>query len=352
MEHVRGTIVAGRLKPGDRLPTRGEFAGRFKTTAVTVQRAFDRLVEEGFVTVSGNRGTFVSAHPPNASRYALVFPGAPGRQGWVKFWTVLQNVAFKMERGDELRIPTYLDTERLEGSPDYLRLQDDVRAHRVAGIIFSSNPSAFDGTPVATNAAFARVALMGPPLRPGIPAVSFGPPKRFFERAAEWLAGKKRRRVAAITVPGFAEGHLEGLHEAAGKNGLACRPHQVLFGHQGSPEGSSQLARVLMHLPRRERPDALIVTDDNLTEQVCAGLRQEGVRVGKDIDVVAHCNFPPPAPSAVPIARLGYDIRGVLETCIGILDVQRAGRKPRALTNIEPVFEWETPSGKRNEGLA
>ena len=91
--HLRQLIVDEELRPGDRLPPRTALETQFRVSTVTVQRAFDRLVDDGFVRVAGRSGTFVAAQPPHTHRYVLAFSHRMGEPGWVRFWTVLANVA-------------------------------------------------------------------------------------------------------------------------------------------------------------------------------------------------------------------------------------------------------------------
>jgi GntR family transcriptional regulator/MocR family aminotransferase len=59
---LRRAILAGRLRPGDRLPPTRELARRLSVSRTTVAVAYDRLWGEGFVTARVGAGTFVSAH--------------------------------------------------------------------------------------------------------------------------------------------------------------------------------------------------------------------------------------------------------------------------------------------------
>jgi len=90
-----------------------------------------------------------------------------------------------------------------------------------------------------------------------------------------------------------------------------------------------------------DRPDALLVTDDNLVEYATAGLVDAGVRVPTDMDVVVHCNFPWPTPSLVPVRRIGYDAAQMLRACLDIADVQRHGAPVPSPRTIPPLFEDE-----------
>jgi len=59
-EELRADIAAGRLRPGDRLPSEPELARRYRTTRNTVRHALARLVFEGVVERRMGLGSFVA----------------------------------------------------------------------------------------------------------------------------------------------------------------------------------------------------------------------------------------------------------------------------------------------------
>ncbi len=63
-DSLRRGIVGGEFPSGSRLPNRRQLAERFGASSVTVQRAMERLVRDGFVYADGPNGTFVTPHPP------------------------------------------------------------------------------------------------------------------------------------------------------------------------------------------------------------------------------------------------------------------------------------------------
>jgi GntR family transcriptional regulator len=67
---IADAISSGQLKPGDRVPTERSLCQRFSVSRATVRRAYRRLAEEGVVTATVGRGSFVVgaplAEPPNA----------------------------------------------------------------------------------------------------------------------------------------------------------------------------------------------------------------------------------------------------------------------------------------------
>jgi DNA-binding LacI/PurR family transcriptional regulator len=95
--------------------------------------------------------------------------------------------------------------------------------------------------------------------------------------------------------------------------------------------------------PADERPDGLVVADDNLAEAATAGVMASGVNAAADLDVVVHCNLPWPPPTMVPVARLGFDIGRVLRTAIDLVDDHRRTDGPPAVVPVPAQFDWELP---------
>ena len=60
---LRSSIQAGRLAPGQRLPSENELAERYETSRPTVRRAIALLKAEGLVSTEQGRGAFVRPKP-------------------------------------------------------------------------------------------------------------------------------------------------------------------------------------------------------------------------------------------------------------------------------------------------
>lgn len=61
-EHIGAEILAGRLKPGSRLPPEPNLAERFDVNRHTIRRAIKALADDGLVRAEQGRGTFVQEH--------------------------------------------------------------------------------------------------------------------------------------------------------------------------------------------------------------------------------------------------------------------------------------------------
>ena len=334
--HIREQIRRGHLQPGDRVPGRVELIDQFQVSAMTVQRAFDRLQADGFVEVHGRRGTYVCAAPAFRHLFVLAFPLAAKRRA--RFWNVLAQVAPDLiTPPDRLKILDEIDLHA--GSWEVAELTEDARQRRIAGIFFATDPFLVANSPILTQPGIPRVAIGVKPA-PGVPTLIHLGGDMLLPRAVDYLAGRGRRRLAQITVPGA---HVPGeFARLLAAHGLPCQPWCEQCMSQATAEWAEQLALLLFALPASERPDGLIIRDDNLTDPVCRALLRLGLSAA-DLDVVAHCNFPEPPPE-FPVTRLGFDNRALFRLGLQALRDQADGRPVAATLRLEPQFEWELPA--------
>ena len=341
-DDLRQQIVAGRFSPGARLPTREELWKRYGTTPVTMQRVFSQLMKEGFIVSRGWEGTFVAERPPHLNSFALVFPykDRPGRR-WPEFWRAMEReaVALARERGHELHFSYGNETH--EDREAYLQLEEDVLAHRVAGLIFATPPDYLRGSPVLDVPGIPRVAISPAPMPPNVKAVTLG--GTMFTDAIDCLVQAGRRRIAVVTVPPVRDMVASVLRDA----GVAVPPYWIQTSTYDDTEGARRAVQLLMAGRPGERPDGLFVFDDNLVESATAGLLDAHVRVPEEVLVVAHCNFPRPTPSLVPARRIGHDVCTLLRRCVELIEMQRRGEPAPDLSVVASVWSEGTQVGAR-----
>lgn len=337
---IREQIVAGHLLPGSRLPTRDEIGQKYGAGANTVQRALDRLRVDGFIQSSGRNGTHVSVEPPHLTRYAVVFPGNPSQpHDWVSFFTALRNEAIRAQRTEGRKLPLYYGVHQDPTNDDYQALLADVLAHRVAGIVFASSAHGLVGSPILEAPGIPRVGIMLPAPHATFPTI-YTDANSFLDRALKFLQERGCRKVAFINPPGF-ESLCEPMLEKIAKLGMETRPFWNQTVSVSIPYTARNLAHLLFHPEQTDRPDGLIISDDNLVEHATAGLLDAGVQVPGDIEVVAHCNFPWPTPSIVQVQRLGFDAHEVLQLAIDYIDALRRGESVAPVATIPARFENE-----------
>ena len=129
-------IRSGAKPPGSRLPTRLELASQFQTTPVTIQKALNRLMADGFVKARGRSGTFVVDRPPHLYRFGLVIT-APRATG---FLGVLVDQAARLAQLRHWNFPVYSNVDGSGNSEDYRRMLVDLQSHRLA-VVATPNQS-------------------------------------------------------------------------------------------------------------------------------------------------------------------------------------------------------------------
>jgi DNA-binding LacI/PurR family transcriptional regulator len=156
----------------------------------------------------------------------------------------------------------------------------------------------------------------------------------------EWLAGQGCRRLALVTVPQTTEPEIAAWADAASSRGLALSRPRVLAVPTDAPRWAQHAVQALMDRPAAERPDGLVVTDDNLVPSASAGLLASGVRVPDECRLAAHGNFPWATECFVPAMRFGPDTRQVMRACMDAIDQARRGR-PMPDRIVIPVIQDE-----------
>jgi len=329
--YVRELVVSGRLKPGDSVPTRRGLAAQFDASPVTVQAAVAGLVREGFLTVRSQR-TFVSENSPHLCRYAVVLPVARDEIEKNRFWKalVLETERIRDREGRDIRI--YFDVNGGATSPGEVELLEDVARRRLAGIIFASAPFLLKKSPILRRQGIARVAFMTP--AKGYAGLSTITLSGFEARALALMAASGRKRVAVLCTPGVEE---EWERRILKTPGIRMRKSWLQSVSQTAPQSARRCMWLLMDTARTERPDGLVITDDNLVEAATLGLKEAGARVPAQLQVIAHCNYPRLPHAHVPVEWVGYDARLAVKTAIEDLDRQiRKGSPPRRLS-VGPV---------------
>jgi GntR family transcriptional repressor for pyruvate dehydrogenase complex len=73
LEKLKGELMSGRLKPGDRLPTVNAMAGTMSVRPSSVREAYRILASLGLLEVTQGRGTFVTALPTDGPSVLQTF---------------------------------------------------------------------------------------------------------------------------------------------------------------------------------------------------------------------------------------------------------------------------------------
>lgn len=339
---LRERIATGVYQPASRLPSWVELAAEFKVSSVTIERTMAMLAQEGFTEGRGRHGTFVVVHPPHLSLFALLFPANPGPRSahpWSHFYSALCRAAERRERLDAFcRVPRHYDIFPGQETPAFRQLAEEVRNHRLAGLILAVPHLAvarelFDpAVPV--------VLLGGAAAGVSVPSV-YSDLSSFYRRALQRLRAQGRTRVGLISARWAEQAWEQQFPALCREFGLASDPCLVQFPNLGHASSAAQSVRLLLSLPDAQRPDALIIDDDHLVASATAGVQAAGFADSARLGVMAFANYPNVQPAAVPVDVLGFDAAKILDHCIRVIEQKRQGHAVPAATPVPAEFAAE-----------
>lgn len=345
LNEIRKRILEGKYAPGGQVPTRMELARDFNASSVTIQRAMDQLRREGFIEVQNRQATLVATHPPHLHHYALIFAHSPDRHRtvWSRFYQALVSETADIQRTHHKQVEIHFGVEPHADNKGYRNLVAAMHNHQFAGLIFADNPYvAFEHTPLVDEPGIPRVAITSQVVGQ-VAAVALDG-DAFLTKALDHLAARQRRRIGVLANARVSRGYFDRLRHELSKRGMIMHPYWLQLADLNSPHCAENCLQLLFHDGQNERPDGLLITDDNFVEPAAAGVIAAGVRVPADLEIVAHCNFPWNVASVLPMQRLGYDAGEVLRACIACIDEQRqSGQTPRKI--VSPRFEDEVVAG-------
>lgn len=308
---LRYRIAAGQLAPGSRLPTWDELAGEYGVGRPTLMRAMTALRNDGFVISDSTRGSYVASNPPCRRRIALVFGSDPCDQasgGWTRLWQALQDEATTAAARDGWDLTIYHGVDALHGSASMEALEADIAAYRLAGVVMSPHGRLYHLP--------ARIAGRVPLVQVGgrfpdfgdVPSWSLNFPDQR-QRCAQLLRAAGARRVAILCTE---TSDPAAWRQAVTDAGLGGDPWWQFTSFIAGERMTANLVRLIC----TQRPDGLVITDDNLVPGAVLGLREAGVRVGSDLHVTAHCNWPFPAERNLPMLHVGFDLGRMLREAV------------------------------------
>lgn len=343
MRRIRRSIVNGTYAPGSRIPPRLDLAEDFGASSATIQKAVDRLAQQGFLETRDRAGTFVCERLPHQMRVALVFPAQPGSaETTSRFWKTIRMAAEGLGAQERIEVRCFHGIDATARSAGFHELQDALESDQFAAVLgVSLGWSTFRGTALAERPRLVRVGLMGYG-RGEVPGIELAP---YAKKVCADAAARGQKRLAVLysaTRYALADQDEQALQwrEAAFEFGLEIRPEWLVPAHPSVPQTAWSAARLLARQAPLA-PDAFAIADDHLIESATNGLADLGLT--RIPDVYGHANFPDRPPAALPVRRIGYDIVRLLEAGLSLVEVQLEGETAPAVTSFEAQFEDELP---------
>lgn len=343
LQKLRGRIVRGEFMPGSRLPSFGQLESQLQAGRTVVQQAIVALKQEGFVTSLPRKGLYITENPPHLGRYALVFPCLPGHRQWSRFHAAMCCEAKRLaQENPSIHFVHYegVNDER-RGGEVVASLLEQVQVHRLAGVILLPETHDLAENQHVVDSRIPLIIVDGEKGQTRRPQICTDIPM-MFERSMGWFKEHKRKRIAMVfmadTFTWLTEKHFAHCD-------TAYRKAWVQRIGRSHPQTVDAVIELLMDYPAGKRPDGLFIADDNLVEVSLAVLVKLGLQLGRDLDVITHCNWPLPANSALPVQRIGFHAGQLLQTCLQVLEhLRQNGEDDRVLT-MPALFESEVEQG-------
>ena len=137
LEDIKGSISSGQYAPGNRIPSEAELSELYDVSRVTVRRAIEELVSEGYLTKRQGKGTYVNqrklAHKICRSGNAQSFESSCADMGMAPAIVVLER-RMTQAHGDE----------RSFFGPDYDKLVYLALLYTADGVPIMEEHSLFD----------------------------------------------------------------------------------------------------------------------------------------------------------------------------------------------------------------
>ncbi|HCE46269.1 MAG TPA: hypothetical protein DET40_22210 [Lentisphaeria bacterium] len=342
-KEIRQQIVEGKLKPGERIPCRSELVSGYRASLGTIQRAINTLIDDGFLLSKGTYGTQVSKLPPHLCTYGIAIPHSSS-DTWDSFWLAMAEVAGKYDPDGNVRFNIYRGLVSEGKNSDYQKLVYDIESHCISGLVILGAGNIKDGKFIQ---------------KPAVPTVIFEENlfdkdlssvwydfDSLIDKAIDELSGKGRKNIAVLADAQFSEARIEHFQRQISKMGMSSKAHwiQAMGTSRHLLPWTKNLLNLMLQKTGGERPDGLIIMNENHLFHAAEGIACSGLAIGKDIDVVSHANFPLIHPSPTGVTRIGFDCRALLSSCIENITEVRNGRKTGFVRKVPAVYEKDLAS--------
>ncbi|MDA3800462.1 MAG: substrate-binding domain-containing protein [Kiritimatiellae bacterium] len=134
-----------------------------------------------------------------------------------------------------------------------------------------------------------------------------------------------RKRIAIVTVDLFISEREQLVKDIFVQNGLEYYEEYVQsfsINKTFSADKSlwiDRFLRLIFLLPDNKKPDGIFVTDDNFLDAAYRTLQELGLKIGYDIDVIGHANFPVVRKTFPNVYQLGYHVPEMVKSACELL---------------------------------
>ncbi len=258
-------------------------------------------------------GTYVSDKPPHLNSYALILPQSHTEK-WSPFIQALKQEVGNITLDPDKNVQVFEGIACPDSSKNYLDLVKKVESNQFAGLIFVWPQDELKNSPLMTATNVKRAYIMAPSSCSPQVQVDYA---SFIKRSVVRLKSLERSRIAVIDYKND-DNRFETEILATGLKTKNC--WQLSYPVTNNCSALASIAELLFSGQSRDRPDGLIVADENFVEPILCGLSSAGIKLKADVDIVAHTSFSTKNLNNSAIHRLGFDPRLILQTAIDFLE--------------------------------
>ena len=311
---LRDELVS-RFKPGDRLPTIAQIAARFGIGFQSLREGLSVLEAEGLITRCAGQGTFVS--DGLAGRHVAVLCEADIADPHVSFYhrrVLQQTVQCLRAAGFSARLYTG-HVSPLTPPPDHLTCLEFVEVmprHQLAGVVaLATSELHFARWFAPLRREHVPIVSGGGTLGRDVDAVVRSDVSQIVRDGVRHLLAHGRRRIALMAWRAFWDppGHdsdlfLETFRIAMAQAGIKLNPRWIRTELPPNAPGAGWEEFREIWAPSGEKPDGLLICDDNLFPGAAMAILQLGIRVPQDLMVISHYNKGSNVVNPFPVTRL------------------------------------------------
>ena len=340
-QYLHAELTAGRLRPGDALPSEQQMAVKLGISRNTVRQALTMLDREGLIRRVQGKGTYVEADArthlnKGQDIFALVMP-----QTWSGYLPSLLR-GFESACGDLQNRTIVCSTEHdvhRQGNTLLQLMHDKVSG--VALLPTTQRPAPVyqvqqlheRGIPLVF--CHHRVKGTSAPLV----AIPFDQVGRVAGRA---LLERGHRRVGLFLLgpDEVALEYRDGLREVMEAGGGELPEEFIYYGKLGLSDVTGQReavrAAVKKMCKRPDRPTAIFCSFDNMAELVHLTLSRAGIRMPEDISLLGFGGMWRQSPIMHELTSVAVDEIEIGRRAVQILNEMRRGTRP--LDNDEEIM--------------
>ena len=308
---IKRKIARGALSANGRLPSRNELLRMVGGSKSTLQKGMSLLKAEGFIRSRGRNGTFVTATPPNISNIPVILQEYDGTAASNRYFASITDNIRDIERVSGKKTPLFRIQNVKGKKDDFGKLQMLANSFRIQGSIFASYP---DGD-----------WMLEPLMRNNIPTVAFTEPGQWpglytvwgdyddlIEKSLAFLRSKGCGRVGMLNSTRLPMKYIDHFYARCSHHSLKTGP-QWVHGVSTDRYGRQWIANLLALMFRNaEKPDAVLVTDENITPFVADAI------TGTNVTAVSQSSLPKKSThnDSASIRYIGFDVIDIMSECI------------------------------------